>query len=187
MSGFEGRDRTVIRVCMSFLSLLASNSSERSTPQKFFCGSTDSMPACCSSGPSCRIHCTRKSAFDDPRRKLMIIPGCKCVRSAPSRAPVGVMSIVCAKCVTLSIETLTGNTIFLRGAVRLFSIGKHSFPLLLFSRTRSISFWPRPTPTVVHQAHFCPPKTGIACPDTSPLASSLLAFVSRVKLGGRNG
>ena len=168
MSVFEGRERTVIRVCMSFLSLLVSNSSERSTPQKFFCGSSDSIPACCSSGPSCRIHWTRKSAFDDPRRKLMIIPGCKCVRTAPSRAPVGVMSIVCAKCVTLSIETLTGNTIFLRGAMRLFSIGRHSFPLLLFSSTRPILFWPRPTPTVVQQVRFWPPITCIVCADTSP-------------------
>jgi hypothetical protein len=168
MSVFEGRERTVIRVCMSFLSLLVSNSSERSTPQKFFCGSSDSIPACCSSGPSCRIHWTRKSAFDDPRRKLMIIPGSKCVRTAPSRAPVGVMSIVCAKCVTLSIETLTGNTIFLRGAMRLFSIGRHSFPLLLFSSTRPISILAASDSNRGSASSFLAPITGIVCADTSP-------------------
>jgi hypothetical protein len=116
----EPPDRRVKSVCISFL---ASRSSDRSTPQKLSCGSSDSMPARSSFGPSCRMHRTRNSAFFDPRCKLMIIPGCNCVRRPPSCAPVVVMSTVCARRVTLSTETLTGNTIFLRCDLRLFSIG----------------------------------------------------------------
>src|SRR5450759_1682534 len=37
------------------------------------------------------------SAFFDPRCKLMIIPGCNCVRRPPSCAPVVEMSTVCAR------------------------------------------------------------------------------------------
>jgi hypothetical protein len=82
-------------VCMSFL---ASNGSDRSMPQKLFCGSSDSMPIYCSSGPSCRIHWTRNLALLDPRCTTMIAPDCNCVRRAQFiRAPVGVMSTVWAK------------------------------------------------------------------------------------------
>jgi hypothetical protein len=105
-------------------SLALSSWSDRSTPQKSFCVSKDSMPACSSFGASCRIHAIRNFAFFDPRCNVMIIPGCNCVRRPPRRAPVCVMSTVCARWLTVSSVTFTGNTIFLRGEVRLFSIGR---------------------------------------------------------------
>jgi hypothetical protein len=45
------------------------------------------------------------------------------------------MSTVCANWATLSTETLIDNTIFLRGDLRLFSIGMDS--LALMSRVRN--------------------------------------------------
>jgi hypothetical protein len=77
ITGLDSWDSTVMSLCMSFL---ASNSSDRSMPQKLLCGSSDSMPICYSSGPSCRVHWTRNSAFLDPRCTTMIVPGCTCVR-----------------------------------------------------------------------------------------------------------
>ena len=109
--------------CTSFWA--SCSRSDKSTPQKLSCSSTDSTPACISFGATCRVQVIRNFAFFDPRCKLMIIPGCKGIRRAPSRAPVWVMSIVCARRVTSSIETLTGKTIFLRGDLRLFSIDNH--------------------------------------------------------------
>ena len=123
IAGLEQRDRTVRSIRMSFL---VSKSSDRSMPQKLFCGSRDSMPACCSSGPSFRLHWTRNLAFLDPRCTPMMVPGCNCVRRVQFiRAPVGVMSTVCAKWMTLSTEAVTDKTIFLRGDLRLFSIGRY--------------------------------------------------------------
>jgi hypothetical protein len=130
LTTFEQRDNAVIRACASFL---ASNSEDKSTPQKLFCGSSDSMPTCCSFEPSGRFHWTQNWAFLDPRCNLMIVPTCKCARSGQFiRAPVGVISTVCAKRVTLPTETLTDNTIFLRDDLRLFSIDRYPFPLLVF-------------------------------------------------------
>lgn len=119
---FNQPDRRVKSACVCFL--VSRSRSDKSTPQKLFCGSKDSTPACSSFGASCRIHAIRNFAFFDPRRKLMIIPGCNCVRRAPSRAPVSVMSTVCARWVASSIVTLTGRTIFLRGNLRFSSIVK---------------------------------------------------------------
>jgi hypothetical protein len=127
ITDFERLDRRVKTACISFLA--SSPRSDRSTPQKLFCGSTDSMPACSSLEVSSRIHSTRNFAFFAPRCKLMIVPGCIWVRRAPSRAPTSVISIVCARWVTLSIETLTGNTIFLRGDWRLFNICPDDCPV----------------------------------------------------------
>jgi hypothetical protein len=57
----------------------------------------------------------------------MMVPGCNRVRRVQFiRAPVGVMSTVCANWATLSTEPLIDNTIFLRGDLRLFSIGMDS-------------------------------------------------------------
>ena len=110
----DPRDRTVMSVCAS---LLASKSSDRSMPRKLFCGSSDSMPTCCSSGPSFRIHWTRNSVFLDPRCTPMMVPGCNCVRRVQLIcAPVGVMSTVCANWATLSTEILV-DTPFSCGAI----------------------------------------------------------------------
>ena len=106
--------------CTSFLA--SRSPSDKSTPQKLFCSAKDSTPACSSLEATCRVHAIRNFAFFDPRCKLMIIPGCNCVRRAASRAPVWVMSIVCARWVTSSIETLTDNTIFLRDDLRFSSM-----------------------------------------------------------------
>jgi len=111
------------RVINAFTSCVCSWS-DRSTPQKLFCGSTDTMPACCSLGAICRIHAIRNFAFFEPRCKVTIIPGCNWARRPPRRAPVWVMSTVCARWFTVSSVTFTGNTIFLRGEVRWFSMGR---------------------------------------------------------------
>jgi hypothetical protein len=66
--------------------------------------------------------------FSPYRCNVMIIPGLNCVRRAPSRAPLGVISSVCARWVILSIETLTGNTIFRRGDLPLLSISCVNYP-----------------------------------------------------------
>jgi hypothetical protein len=124
---FERLDRRVKTACISFLA--SSSRSDRSTPQKLLCGSTDLIPACSSLEVSSRIHSTRNFAYFDPRCKLMIVPGCIWVRRAPSRAPTSVISIVCARWVMLSIEILTGNTIFLRGDWRLFNICPDDCPV----------------------------------------------------------
>ena len=127
IAGFEQLDRMVISACTLFLA--SRSRSDKSTPQKLFCSSNDSTPACSSFGATCRVQVIRNFAFCDPRCKLMIIPGCNGVRSAPSRAPVCVMSIVCARWLTLSIEILTGNTIFLRDDLRFSSIdGNYHLP-----------------------------------------------------------
>src|ERR1039458_5923341 len=71
----------------------------------------------------------------------MIVPGSNCVRRPPTRAPVCVMSIVCARWLTASSVTFTGNTIFLRVEMRLFSIGR---PLSCVTRARK-SYYSHPT------------------------------------------
>lgn len=95
---------------------------DRSTPQKLFCGCRHSIPAWSSFGASCRTHAIWNFARCDPRCRLMMVPGFSCIRNAPSRAPFSVMSTVCARCVTWSMKTLTGKTIFLRAFFRLSSI-----------------------------------------------------------------
>src|ERR1700736_3488158 len=119
-AGLEQLDSMVMSACTSFLA--SRSRSDKSTPQKLSCSSKDSTPACSSFGATCRVQVIRNFAFFDPRCKLMIIPGCNGVRRAPSRAPVWVMSIVCARWVTSSIETLTDNTIFLRDDLRFSSM-----------------------------------------------------------------
>jgi len=123
IAGFEQLDRMVMSARTSFL--VSRSRSDRSTPQKLFCSSKDSTPACSSFRATCRVHAIRNFVFCDPRCKLMIIPGCNSARRPPIRAPVCVMSIVCARWVTLSSETLTDNTIFLRDDLRFSSINNH--------------------------------------------------------------
>jgi hypothetical protein len=78
--GFKQLDSMVMS---AFTSLLASGSSDKSTPQKLVCRSKDSTPACISFGATCRVHVIRNFAFFDPRCKLMIIPARKGIRRAP--------------------------------------------------------------------------------------------------------
>ena len=118
-SDFAERESRQLTVCAPFL---ASIPLDKFTPQKLFSGSSSSTPAWTSFGESCRIHPTRNSFFFAPRCKIMIIPDCNDVWYATRRAPVGVMSTVCAKRVTEPTETFTGNTIFLRSDFLLFSI-----------------------------------------------------------------
>ena len=100
-------------VCVS---LLASKSSDRSMPQKLFCGSSDSVPTCCSSGPSFRIHSDPELGLSRPALHTYDGSGLQLSSAAQLiRTPVGVMSTVCANWATLSTETLIDSTIFLRG------------------------------------------------------------------------
>lgn len=102
--------------------LISFSRSDRLTPQKLLRGSKHSIPAWSSLGASSRTQAIRNFALWDPRCRLTIIPSSSCVRSPPSRAPISVMSTVYARRVTLSVETFTGKTIFLRGDFRFSSI-----------------------------------------------------------------
>jgi len=95
---------------------------ERSTPKNVFCGSKNSRPAWISFGPSCRTQATRQRAFCEPRCKITVSPGCNAALKPPRRAPAQVISTECASWVATPTETFTGNTVFLRGWVRLSGI-----------------------------------------------------------------
>ena len=113
--------RSVINVCTSFAA--SPCRSDRSTPQKLSSNSKDWRPTWSSFGPSCRTQEIRNCAFFNPRWRLTVVPASNFVRSEPTRAPVCVMSTVCAKCVALSIKTFTDRTILLRFDFRFSNIG----------------------------------------------------------------
>ena len=125
---FERLDRRVKTACISFLA--SSSRSDRSTPQKVvlwlhgfdtrlqFVGSELSNPF----DSELRLFRPALQTYD--RSGLYL--GSEGTKPGPLHP---VISIVCARWVMLSIEILTGNTIFLRGDWRLFNICPDDCPV----------------------------------------------------------